>query len=552
MRTLKQIAGALLAGAMIFSLSSTAVSADEPSAGGYTITINTSGVQDGADYVFTAYQIFAGDSYTDPNTGVATLSNVEWGDGLSDAGIAAVLAAYADQNAATAEDVAALLTTAADAETLADIARDYLQNGHDSTYDSAYRYTISGLEAGYYVIVNTSVPDGAGAVYTSYIMQIAEDVTVTSKAIAAAPAVSKTMTEVDDSAGTQTQGVTVADFDFGDDISFNITAAFEDDVNYLKYEAYQLVFHDEMSDGLSFNNDVVVTVTIGSNTFTAASGYDVVKSGFSDDCTFEVRIADIFSLYDAQGQKIDLLGYDSEGAAAGLAADTIYICVDYTARYLETATARETNKAYISYSNDPNDPDGGDPGDPDGGSVEEESTVNSYSVTVNKVDGDGNALTGAGFTLYKYVADTGDYVEVDTIAADSSRTEFTFSGLDAGTYKLVESTTPDGYNTADDLIFIIYSDYDAAAGQTYEYVLTATDSGGSVISALSTAVGADDMTFKTAEGSSTLATAVVNNAGNAIPSAGGIGTTFLYIGGVCLLIAAAACVVILAVKKKKN
>lgn len=40
----------------------------------------------------------------------------------------------------------------------------------------------------------------------------------------------------------------------------------------------------------------------------------------------------------------------------------------------------------------------------------------------------------------------------------SGGTSFSFTGLAAGDYKLVESTTPDGYNTMEDLEFSIAAD----------------------------------------------------------------------------------------------
>ena len=124
------------------------------------------------------------------------------------------------------------------------------------------------------------------------------------------------------------------------------------------------------------------------------------------------------------------------------------------------------------------------------------TTTYTYQITVNKVDENEAALTGAGFTLKM-----GDTV-VKTIE-DTSLSEFVFKGLDTGNYTIVESIVPAGYMKADDENVEITN---------------------------------ENVTVD-----------VVNTAGQALPETGGMGTTALYIAGAVLMLGAVA---VLAGKKK--
>ena len=73
---------------------------------------------------------------------------------------------------------------------------------------------------------------------------------------------------------------------------------------------------------------------------------------------------------------------------------------------------------------------------------------------VNKIDNHEHALKGAGFTLYKKNIQ-GNYVEIGTELKGEDMTTFTWTHLDDGDYKLVESTVPAGYNKMNDIIFSI-------------------------------------------------------------------------------------------------
>ena len=112
-------------------------------------------------------------------------------------------------------------------------------------------------------------------------------------------------------------------------------------------------------------------------------------------------------------------------------------------------------------------------------------------------------------------------------------TTSTWSGLDDGDYKLVEATTPDGYNTIADIEFTI------TAGHV--------DGDSPYLNTLSGNVTSGTATFTAVVNDGSLSTDVVNNAGTVLPETGGIGTTIFYILGGLLVLTA---VVLLVTKKR--
>ena len=125
-------------------------------------------------------------------------------------------------------------------------------------------------------------------------------------------------------------------------------------------------------------------------------------------------------------------------------------------------------------------------------------------------------------------------------------TTFTFTGLDAGQYKLVETTVPAGYNKADDVEFTIEATYDTESADPKLTSLVVKDKDGSVISA--TAEN-QEASFATVLLEGKVSTKVVNKAGAELPSTGGIGTTIFYILGGLLAVGA---VVLLVTKRRMN
>jgi len=175
-------------------------------------------------------------------------------------------------------------------------------------------------------------------------------------------------------------------------------------------------------------------------------------------------------------------------------------------------------------------------------------TVFTYELKVNKIDGASKeALNGAGFTLYKWDADgTNDnkWVAVGAEIKGENVTTFTWSGIDAGKYKLVETTTPAGYNTIADIEFEVTAQHKAEwvkGGNSAFMDLIAKDAGGNVVFA--DAAGDPPVEDGKLEGD------IENYKGTVLPETGAKGTIML-IGFSSMLVMVAA--VFMITRKKMS
>ena len=216
--------------------------------------------------------------------------------------------------------------------------------------------------------------------------------------------------------------------------------------------------------------------------------------------------------------------------------DGATITVTYTAHLNENAYVNtaggptdNNNSVFLQYSNNPiNTSVGQTP----------ESKVCVYTYQLNNTKyrdevNENNKLAGAGFRLYSDEAchdedeiklkmnDDGTYSRdfstegkgVEMISGQDG--QFNVKGLDAGTYYLKETKTPDGYSACPDTTIVISATHD---------------------------VNHVDL-------SGNLSTTIINkkDGGITLPSTGGIGTTIFYVVGGGLMVAA---IVLLVTKKR--
>ena len=497
MKHSKKIASLFLALVMALALAVPAF-ADETT---YSITINNST----EGHTYEAYQIFTGDLYD------GTLSNIEWGSGVSEAGKTAL-----GDAAAKAETI----KTADDAAAFAKEVAGYLgtvAGSANAVTDG--KYVISGLAAGYYLIKDQEGSlTGDHDSYTSYILEVVKNVDVDPKNTGT-PEVVKKVQDINDSKDssiTDNAWQDSADHDIGDKVPFQLTATLADNVS--SYTTYKVVFHDTLSKGLTYNNDAKVTF----------NGTDVTSS-FT-----------ITSAVNADG--ITTLTISCDNVKALGAGNSSVITVEYTATLNENAiigSAGNPNKVYLEYSNNPHD------STETGKTPEDTVIVFTYKTIINKVtknpdydpEVEGSKeyipLTGAEFTLQKKQAD-GTYKDI-AVVKNAEGTTFTFSGLDDGEYKLVETTTPSGYNDIDDIEF--------------EIIATHTNGDTPVLENLNGNKISGEITFASNTTDGSLSANVINNKGAELPSTGGMGTTIFYVVGSILVLAA---VVLLVTKKRMS
>lgn len=468
----------------------------------YTITINN------GTGIYAAYQIFKGDLYNN------TLSNIEWGDNVTDEGQKAL---------GNAAEKATTLTGETEAKAFAVEVAKYLTDHPAGTGKDS----IEVSSPGYYLIKNTSV--GEGEVFTDYILQVVKNVTVQPKS--GKPTLDKQIKHNE----TGVWGV-VGDNQIGDTVEFRTITTVP---NVSGYTQYKYVIYDEMSAGLTSNvkNENDVTIKVNDTTELDKNYYTV---------TVDETNANKFTV------TVDVLKAIQDNKM--LAGNELYTY--YTGILNENAKVyndgKQDNKAYLEYSNNPHD----------------NKTTNStpvkvvydwtFKMGVKKVDGaDGTPLTDAKFVLSKEkncdlgaIGDDGQPHNTENLISliknsDGSYTvapagyngsvvnvitagDITINGLDDATvYYLYETKAPAGYNRLTDAV-------------RFEITATYSDAGDNCTSV--TATVNNDV-------QSSVSVNVRNNKGSTLPSTGGIGTTLFYVIGGGLMAVAA---VLLVTKKRMN
>lgn len=506
MKRVKRVLALLAALALVLAM---AVPAWAEEAGAtYTLTINN------ANGTYEAYQIFSGD-LSEKEAGKKVLSNIQWGSGVDATKVVGVNAA-----------------TKAESLTTADIAESFAEDLVSNSKLSSVKATapakngtavFTGLSAGYYLVKNSSID--SGKTYTDFILEVVGNTTANHKGDV--PDVEKKVEEKNDSTGAATTWGATADYDVDDEINFELTGTLPE--SYGRYANYKYVFHDTMTNMTYKDGSVKVYYVKDGNTNRVE-----ISSGFA-------------STWDNGAKKLTVTFNDLKTAVSGLAHGD-KIVVTYTATLDANAVVGgngNPNKVKLEYSNNPN-------GDGTGETPEKTVVVFTYKTIINKVtkgtDGNNVPLAGAEFTLSKFIASESgsDTVTVNdteyhgtwnrgvTVTPTNTgniANVFTFSGLDAGIYRLTETKTPEGYNTIDPVYFEI----------------VATNNETKVTSMEGKAVNGSEISFTANETSGSLSADVINNAGTTLPSTGGMGTTVFYVVGGGLM---AVAVVLLVTKKR--
>lgn len=288
----------------------------------------------------------------------------------------------------------------------------------------------------------------------------------------------------------------------GQKLTYTVTGKVPSTTGYDKY-VYKVT--DRMSEGLTFNEDVVVT--IGGTSVEASAWVEYADNGF----TLTIPVMD----YQANvGAEIEIV---------------------YTATVNDRAIVNNTekNKVMLEYSNDPN------MSDKTGETPPIEIPVYVAKIIIDKVVGNngnpedlsGDKLNGAVFVLqnkggayYKYGMNPDNKYEVTWVDDVADATPVTtgdkngvsgyaeFPGLGNGVYKLIETEAPNGFNLMTEPVEVVIKG--PADDTVTEIVITKT---------------------------------IANFTGSVLPSTGGIGTTIFYVVG-GILVAGAA---ILLVTRKR-
>lgn len=473
---MKKIISVLLALVMTLALSVSALAANGYNDNSGTITIDNAVV----GKTYTIYEILELESYNNDATPKAYSykATAAWESFINSNEIKGVYVEVDGQGYVTWKDGASAAGFAEKAKAFAAT----LTENQGTTKATSSEVKFENLNLGYYLVVSD-----LGALCS---LDTTEP-NVTIKEKNGVPTVDKKVKEGEAWGKTN-------DANIGDTVNFQTT------INVIDGQPKNYVLHDKMSDGLTFNGTVEVTV----NGKKITSGYELKNPG-TDGCTFDVVFAN------------------------GTLKPNDVVTVSYSATLNDKAViagAGNPNDTKLSYTDTNNKSHETVP------SVTHTYTwqVDVYKYTTK--DKNETALADAEFVLYRGADSNKEYVvvtagKVSDWTSDKSKAtvfktpengRFSIVGLDTGTYYLEEIKAPAGYNLLKDPIKV---------------VITATvDSG--------TNVGTATVTYGE---TSTGEVKIENNTGTELPSTGGMGTTIFYVLGGVLM---AGAFVLLVVRKR--
>lgn len=385
-----------------------------------------------------------------------------------------------------------------------------LDNATFAGSGKSYRATFNEVPFGYYVVrpasgstdVNNPIR-GTDAMLVPVVST--EPTTVTLKS--EYPTVDKTVQN-----GNEGTAGDHASAQVGDKLTFTLTSKVPD---VSEYDKYQFSFVDTLSKGLTFNNDVTVQI----------NGQPVKKGNYNVSTANGADGANVVTI--ELGTQADSI-YDAKKLFANNAGQTI--TVTYTATVNSDAAMNgqdNPNSAHVEYSNDPST-------NTTGTSEDDQTHQYTFGFGITKVDGENTdtKLADAEFELQDENGKKIDVIKVQgaliptfrpkfgietAAAANTIKTDnngkLAFVGLKEGTYKLVETKAPEGYNKLTEPI---------------EVVIAANyDPDGTLTSWTASIKGTQSPSGSTIQ--------VENKKGTLLPDTGGMGTVLFTVAGVALI-----------------
>ena len=444
-------------------------------------------------HTYSVYQVFTGDLSN------GTLSNIQPGRNFN--------TNNADgKSAADAAAEIAQVSASSDNTTKLAAITPYVDLTGSAFGEVSAASTLSA-PAGYYLLKDKAAVTGDDAA-TLFIVQVNGPVTVNRKADK--PTFEKKVKDVNDSTGVKTDWQDSADYDVNDEVPFQLTATLPtNEADFAAYKTYKLVFHDQQSAGLTFKPETVAVKYEGTTLNTESYTLD---QNPTDGHTFDITITDAKAVKDANGSAITV-------AAGG----------KFTVEYTSTLNANAVigaegnpNEASHEFSNNPNVGGEGNTGE----TPTDKVIVFTYQLDINKTFNGGTPDDNdlPKFKLYKFDKDANAYStdlgEVNITKTADGKYTASFKRVDDGMYKLVETHTPAGFNTAADTIFVITAEHDVLSNNPTLTSLKINQTDGN----------------KT---NGTVQADVVNVKGSNLPSTGGMGTTILYAAGAAIVLVAA-------------
>ena len=531
--------------------------------GGSTVTFDCGDYAGSTTYK--GIQIFKANVTT--TNGTTTVSNIEWGSSeVETAVLAAIHEKDPNYNSKNAQEAADWLnehnkdadqtdlnTRVNSGHVLSKIASK-LENTDKWTKTSAGSSSLIGLDAGYWLFLTDTAgkPTGKSTdAFTSPVYAVIDgNSTTTVKPKKSVPTVEKKI--LDDSQVTggditnQTKWVDAADSQIGQKVNYRLTGTIAD--NYDSYDSYSYKFTDQLTDGLDFIEGSLSVYALNNGAYTEInpSSYKVDAPSESNPHVLTVNFIGANGLKSATAKNNETLTINAKTE----------IVVFYEAKLNASAVIAGANNKLegnpntvtLEYSNNPMS--GGT-----GTSAPDAVEDYTYGLRINKVDlGTEKSLKGAKFTITtqgdenstedKYVKDDGTLSNSKVELSTNDYGVIQLTGLDAGIYKVTETSAPEGYTKVEPFTFEIkptMNAKDPGAGLTgVTGVLDSKSQGDKVIAGLADGKSGDNkLTAKdnslknTDDGTFNITVGDTKQVG--LPLTGLNGVTFTWIAGGAVL-----------------
>lgn len=342
----------------------------------------------------------------------------------------------------------------------------------------------------------------------------------------------------------------------GETVNYTIKGKVPDTTGF---ETYTYKIADTMSDGLTFNQDVKIYLSDDEELITEETAGKIVDSELDTQYYTEKDIENGFEV------TFEVMDMNRDGLFGK------YIFLKYSATTNKDAvTVISKNNAILIYSNDPTDSSKTT-------TLTDEEKVYSAKIVIDKyAHNSGNEndtstkLAGASFVLYKGSTGNESYYHYHEQSAtdpdDVAKVEwYTLAEIIDKINKKAPSTLDTSATLADVLKLdeSVYGDYitvkttdangaanfDGLKDGTYQLLETAAPAGYNLLDAPVSVVVDGKAATETNIASLTTTSQVANKTGSLLPSTGGIGTTIFYVVGSILLVGAA---VLLITRKRMN
>lgn len=556
-------------------------------AGTSTLTVTDS---DTVEHDYNAYKIITGTDSGGKLTGLAWGNGVNSTaliTALTDSDNATALGITASEVGSTPESVATVLSKITDGDKLQKLAKIIAGcKTSDNAIDlvkSGSSYTATALDHGWYLVLDESTL-GSNAtdvkVRSANILKFTGDTTINSKH--SLPTLDKQIFSPNPNSTKDANSASI-----GETITYTINLKVPDTTGYNKFF---YVVEDTLSPGLDYIGTTSVVVdghalTVDETPASSTAGEYYVDPGTYSSSTgttikyvFEDFLNYIKNTPDVEVNDDIVITYTAKLNGNAVLTDA------GNPNDAKLIYSNDPNHEYTGTpGTTPDEPSGTDP---TGETPEDEVITFTTEVQIKKVDQDGKPLTGVEFTLkgapvyqvlksgvtftedaggnywklkngsytltpsdsstasqydeggkkYKKTVNSGTLVsasgsgENKTVTATVDANGYiSFKGLGAGTYTLIESDTPEGYNIIDPITFTIGNGDDLATDDP-DWTITPA-------------------TFIRIDDENTYEVEIENRQGATLPTTGGIGTKLFYIIGGMLV---AGSVIILVTKKRMS